>query len=201
MPSRTSIIALSVIAVTVPILLVTFGLPAVSTNDVRSNNSPSIYNSTDYNFSIQYPNGWIVDESVDKLSPTSSILVSFSDPDYEAIIAIGKADDISYRSYGIITNVKDFAELTKVQLQQTYGRNIVLTNEGNLSTYNVDAYFIEYAPLDDSTRNKIVFLMNGDSAYFVMYDVDANKHDKHVTQLEQSISTFSFLSRWMTYSN
>jgi hypothetical protein len=190
------------VAITVPVFLwLTFGLDSKPANNMGNLDAPNIYNSNTYNFSMQYPKEWIVDETVDEISPTSSALVSFSDPDYEAIIGVAKVNDVAYRSYGILTNVEDFAELTKVQLQQTYGRNIVLTDEGRLTINNVDSYFVEYARLDDSTINKMVFLMNGDTVYLIVFGVDTDSYDKHTPHFEESLSTFKFLSRWKNFTN
>ncbi len=151
--------------------------------------SSNLYKNDIYGFSIEYPKNWEIEEN-------------FHAEGINTIVVFrGQTEKGFQTNINIITeNAKKYTLDKYVQenkriLPQFYSlNNYLLINEGSLTINNHEAYFLEYALINEGTplMYKQVLLINHNNAYIITYTSLQNTFSDNVIDFDNSVSTFKF---------
>ncbi len=161
----------------------------VSVRDVEAQTSSSggsmeSYVNSNYGFSIQYPQGWQVQEN-----PTNAkAIVLFSD------LQGGNLFDIDKKQYDTSQHsLKEFADTAFSAVQQALPSS-TLINEGSLTVGGQDSYFIEYnSSSSNSTLVTKIVLVKADTTdvYAITFVTTNSDYQGPVQQFDNVVSTFA----------
>ncbi len=164
----------------------------VSVHDVAAQTSSSdgsmeSYVNSNYGFSIQYPQGWQVQEN-----PTNAkAIVLFSD------LQGGSLFDIDKKQYDTSQHpLKEFADTAFSAVQQALPGS-TLINEGSLTVGGQDSYFIEYnSGSSNSTLVTKIVLVKADTSdvYAITFVTTNSDYQGPVQQFDNAVSTFTITS-------
>ncbi len=152
-----------------------------------SGNNMTSYTNSNYGFSIQYPQGWQVQEN-----PTNAKAIAlFSD------LQGGSLFDIDKKQYDTSQHpLKEFADTAFSAVQQALpGTSLI--DEGSLTVGGQDSYFIEYnSSSSNSTLVTKIVLVKADTTdvYAITFVTTNSDYQGPVQQFDNAVSTFAITS-------
>ena len=152
-----------------------------------TNNELVPYTNNNYNFTIQYPQGWLIQENQTNLG----VIVEFLDSQGNSILNIGK------RQYGISQHSPEALADSIFSTIQNKVSNSNLIDEGTLTVSSQDAYFIEYSAETryGAVTIKDVFVeVDSNDVYVLSFVTASPSYQDQIRQFDNVVSTFELNS-------
>ena len=145
------------------------------------------YVSTEYNFSIDFPSGWVEDTNPD-------VVVQFSDPSSSASMNIVVEEtQLSLPNY--VSGSKNYLESNLYFYQ--------LESEGNITIGELNGYELVYTwthigtPNYDVWDRQVFFVANG-TAYVITCGADYLEYGSYLSTFDNSLNSFALISQTPT---
>lgn len=147
--------------------------------------SVQAYTTEEYNFSIDPPSGWTVDDT------TTGAAVFFYGPTEEGFRL---NVNIQVESLPTTMTVEQYASAAK-ELLPTVGSNFQFVSEGTRVINKVEAYELVYTFTQSNIdiKGKQVYLVVNKKAFIIAYTASPTTYQKYLSAFESSVETFKTL--------
>jgi len=150
-----------------------------------SADSVQAYTSSKYNFSVDPPSGWTVDDTI-----TFAAVVFYGPTEEGFRVNV----NVQVESLPASMTAEQYADTAKETLS-TFFYNFTLVSEGSRVINNVDAYELvfTFTQATVNVKEKQVYLVRNKKAYIVTYAALPTTYQKYLTTFESSVETFKIL--------
>jgi hypothetical protein len=142
--------------------------------------SAHAYTNTSYNFSVEPPNGWTVEE-----------------PTYAVVAFVGPTDEgfqvnVNVQVEATNLSLADYVSAGKTNLE-TYEDFTLLTEGARNRINNIDAYEVVFTFTYNgmALKDKQVYLVTGGNAFVVTYSALPTTYETYLPYFETSVQTFN----------
>lgn len=161
-----------------------------------------VYVNRDYNFQMQYPAGWAVNEGT-VLENMKGNMQQFEGFSYIVVFAGPAKDGYTVNINAVTENMQgyslaDYVAATKSDLAQALAaNNYRLLNEQDMMISNHNAHNIFYVANFGGTQTKVLttIVQDGDQAFIMSYAAPTSVFDTYQDIATRSMSTLKFLTQ------
>lgn len=148
--------------------------------------SVQAYTNQEYNFSIEPPSGWTVDDTT-----TLAVVFFYGPTEWSFRVNV----NIQVESLPTTMTVEQYASAVKEQLR-IFLDNYELVSERTRVINEVDAYelILTFAQAGISIKEKQVYLVEAKKAYIIAYAASPTSYQKYLSAFESSVETFKIVA-------
>lgn len=196
-----AIAAVAAIAVGILAVLGYQGSLYNSAGTVAPNSDNNVYVNRGYNFQMQYPAGWKVNQG----ATVQDLKGNLAALDGSSFIVVFQGPFVN--NYGVNINVvtenmqgyslREYVQQAKSGLAQTLSmNNYRLVGEQQSEYGGHDAYIIRYLALLDGTQTTVasIIVQDGANALVMSYAAPSSAYDTYLPQALQSVESLEFLN-------